>query len=201
MLCAATQGARRTGGVGAVPPPLPARGGGRAGNGHYEGQCRYAGPAGGGTRTPRCLAAGAATPTTDTRQCRSRTGRPFASCFAIETCQNLSITGRDPGPRPSSVWDQQDLVCALPFHCGLGRWPGKAGGRRGPCLAPPSRHGSATQRCAVDRAVQARYPVTVMPLIFGFSVPEMNWITTWPLLLAVVVNVRAMALFWPPAAA
>src|ERR1035437_5064065 len=42
---------------------------------------------------------------------------------------------------------------------------------------------------------------TVMPLIFGFWVPEMNPITTWPLLLAVVPNVRAMARFCPPAAA
>src|ERR1035437_7976149 len=39
---------------------------------------------------------------------------------------------------------------------------------------------------------------TVMPLIFGFSVPEMNWITTWPLLLAVVLKVRAMARLEPP---
>jgi hypothetical protein len=42
-------------------------------------------------------------------------------------------------------------------------------------------------------------PVTDMPLTFGFSVPVVNWITTWPLLLAVVLNARAMALFWPPA--
>src|ERR1035437_7400048 len=48
-------------------------------------------------------------------------------------------------------------------------------------------------RDCLDRAVQARYPVTVMPLILGFSVPEMNWITTWPLPLAVALNDRAMA--------
>jgi hypothetical protein len=40
-----------------------------------------------------------------------------------------------------------------------------------------------------------------MPLILGFSVPEMNWIATWPLLLAVVLKVRAMARFWAPAEA
>ena len=39
----------------------------------------------------------------------------------------------------------------------------------------------------------------LMPLIFGFSVPEVNWITIWPFELAVAVNDRAMALFWPPA--
>ena len=43
--------------------------------------------------------------------------------------------------------------------------------------------------------------VTVIPLTFGLSVTEVNWITTWPLLLAVVLNVWAMALFWPPAVA
>jgi hypothetical protein len=36
---------------------------------------------------------------------------------------------------------------------------------------------------------------TLIPLTFGFSVPVTNWITTWPLLLAVVLNVRAMARF------
>src|ERR1035437_8322433 len=44
-------------------------------------------------------------------------------------------------------------------------------------------------------------PATVMPLTLGFSVPEMNWITTWPLLLAVVLKVRAMARLDPPAEA
>src|SRR6185503_10287826 len=42
---------------------------------------------------------------------------------------------------------------------------------------------------------------TVRPLILGFWVPAMNWITTWPLALAVVVNERAMARLAPPAAA
>jgi hypothetical protein len=40
-----------------------------------------------------------------------------------------------------------------------------------------------------------------MPLTLGFSVWAVNPITTWPLELAVVVKVRAMALFWPPAEA
>src|SRR5512134_3427047 len=44
-------------------------------------------------------------------------------------------------------------------------------------------------------------PATVMALILGFSVTAVNWITTWPLELAVVLNERAMARFAPPAAA
>src|SRR5512139_3105472 len=43
--------------------------------------------------------------------------------------------------------------------------------------------------------------VTVMALILGFSVTAVNWITTWPLALAVVLKVRAMARSAPPAAA
>src|SRR6185503_21281332 len=42
---------------------------------------------------------------------------------------------------------------------------------------------------------------TVRPLILGFWVPAMNWITTWPLALAVVLNERAMARLAPPAVA
>src|SRR5512136_1455552 len=43
-------------------------------------------------------------------------------------------------------------------------------------------------------------PATTMPLTLGFSVPVVNWMTTWPLLLAVVLKLREMARFWPPAA-
>ncbi len=42
---------------------------------------------------------------------------------------------------------------------------------------------------------------TVMPLTLWFWVPEMNWITTCPEPLAVVVNERAMARLAPPAVA
>src|SRR5512146_3105977 len=42
---------------------------------------------------------------------------------------------------------------------------------------------------------------TVMALILGFWVPLMNWITTWPLELAVVLKLREMARLEPPALA
>ncbi len=46
-------------------------------------------------------------------------------------------------------------------------------------------------------------PATAMPQTFGLSGPPplVNAITTWPLEFAVVLNVRTMALFAPPAAA
>src|SRR5512139_3587354 len=44
-------------------------------------------------------------------------------------------------------------------------------------------------------------PATVMALILGFSVTAVNWITTWPLALAMVSKVRAMARLAPPAEA
>src|SRR5512134_2533225 len=44
-------------------------------------------------------------------------------------------------------------------------------------------------------------PATVIALILGFSVTAVNWITTWPLALAVVLKERAMARLAPPALA
>src|SRR5512139_1021998 len=44
-------------------------------------------------------------------------------------------------------------------------------------------------------------PDTVRPLILGFWVTAVNWITTWPLALAVVLKERAMARLAPPAVA
>ena len=46
-------------------------------------------------------------------------------------------------------------------------------------------------------------PATVRPDTLGLSAPppRVNWRTTWPLALAVVVNVRATARLAPPAAA
>src|SRR5512139_2307595 len=44
-------------------------------------------------------------------------------------------------------------------------------------------------------------PDTVRPLILGFWVTAVNWITTWPLELAVVLKERAMARLAPPAVA
>src|SRR6185295_11914286 len=47
-------------------------------------------------------------------------------------------------------------------------------------------------RVTVGVGVGLLPPATVMPLTLGFWVPAMNWITTCPLALAVVLKVRAM---------